>query len=218
MFIYFLRFLKLVFGLFLYGLGVVIVMHANIGYAPWEVLHSGISQTMGISIGVVTVGVGVIIVALTFLLGEKVGLGTLLNMLLIGLFMDLIISFNIIPIVDHLSIGIPMLILGLLTIAFASYFYISSAFGAGPRDSLMVAVTKKTGFPVGLCRGILEVSVVIVGYFLGGLVGIGTVISAFCIGFCIQIIFKLFKFDPTQLEHETLGMMVQNLRALKKNA
>jgi len=214
---YILRFLKLNFGLFLYGLGIIVTMRANVGYAPWEVLHSGISQTLGVSIGLVNTAVGAVIVAIVFLLGEKIGLGTIFNMFVIGLFMDLIIFLDVIPLFNNFWIGTLVLILGLFIISFGTYFYISSAFGAGPRDSLMVAVTRKTGLPVGLCRGILEVSVVLIGWFLGGMVGFGTVISAFAIGFCVQITFKLLKFDPTQVKHETFGVMFQNLRNLKKH-
>lgn len=212
---YILRFIKLNFGLFLYGLGIIVTMRANVGYAPWEVLHSGISQTLGVSIGLVNTAVGAIIVALVFLLGEKIGLGTIFNMFMIGLFMDLILFLDFIPLFNNFWIGTLVLILGLFIISLGTYFYISSAFGAGPRDSLMVAITRKTGLPVGLCRGILEVSVVLIGWFLGGMVGLGTVISAFVIGFCVQITFKLLKFDPTLVKHETFGVMIQNLRNLK---
>ena len=214
---YILRFLKLNFGLFLYGLGIIVTMRANIGYAPWEVLHSGISQTLGVSIGLVNTAVGAIIVVIVFLLGEKIGLGTIFNMFMIGLFMDLILILDFIPLFNNFWIGTLVLILGLFIISLGTYFYISSAFGAGPRDSLMVAVTRKTGLPVGLCRGILEVSVVLIGWLLGGMVGLGTVISAFAIGFCVQITFMLLKFDPTEVKHETFGVMFQNLRNLNKH-
>lgn len=214
---YLLRFLKLNFGLFLYGLGIIVTMRANVGYAPWEVLHSGISQTLGVSIGLVNTAVGAIIVAIVCIFGEKIGIGTIFNMFMIGLFMDLILYLDFIPLYQNFWIGTLVLILGLFIISLGTYFYISSAFGAGPRDSLMVAITRKTKLPVGLCRGILEVSVVIIGWLLGGMVGLGTVISAFAIGFCVQITFKLLKFDPTQVNHETFGVMIENLRNLKKN-
>jgi uncharacterized membrane protein YczE len=161
--------------------------------------------------------VGALIVALVFLLGEKIGLGTIFNMFMIGLFMDLILFLDFIPLFNHFWIGTLVHILGLFIISLGTYFYISSAFGAGPRDSLMVAITRKTGLPVGLCRGIVEISVVLIGWLLGGMVGLGTVISAFSIGFCVQITFRLLRFDPTQVKHETFGVMFQNLRKLKKN-
>lgn len=102
------------------------------------------------------------------LLGEKLGLGTILNMLLIGVFIDLLYGANIIPVTDNFIVGLLMVILGLFIIAFASYFYIGSGFGAGPRDSMMVALNRKTGLPVGVCRGTIELLAVFVGWRLGG--------------------------------------------------
>jgi len=97
-----------------------------------------------------------------------------------------------------------MVIIGLFIIALASYFYIEPGFGAGPRDSLMVILTRKTNLPIGICRGTIEFSTAIIGWKLGGMLGIGTIISAFIIGFCVQITFKLLKLDPTKVNHETL--------------
>jgi len=202
--VFYLRLLKLLFGLFLYALGIVITLKASIGYAPWEVFHVGLAKTTGISIGNASIAAGLVIGIAAVLLGEKLGLGTILNMILIGIFLDIILEFNFIPSAAGLLQGLPMLIAGLFIISLASYFYIGSGFGAGPRDSLMVALTRKTKLPVGLCRGTIEILAVLVGWRLGGLVGIGTLISAFAIGFCIQTTFRLLKFDATRVRHETL--------------
>jgi len=210
------RLLRLIWGLFLYALGIVVTMNAHIGYAPWEVFHVGIAKTTGISIGTASIITGVIIGIIGVLLGEKLGLGTILNMILIGVFLDIILGFNIIPVASNLISGIIMLIIGLFIIALASYFYIGSAFGAGPRDSLMVALTRKTRLPIGICRGTIELLAVIAGWKLGGMVGIGTVISAFVIGFCVQITFKLLKFDVTEVKNETLDLTYNNLFRIKK--
>lgn len=201
---FYIRLLRLIWGLFLYALGIVVTMNAHIGYAPWEVFHVGIAKTTGISIGTASIITGVIIGIIGVLLGEKLGLGTILNMILIGVFLDIILGFNIIPVASNLISGIIMLIIGLFIIALASYFYIGSAFGAGPRDSLMVALTRKTRLPIGICRGTIELFAVIAGWKLGGMVGIGTVIATFVIGFCVQTTFKLLKFDATEVKHETL--------------
>ena len=148
------------------------------------------------------------------LLGERIGLGTVLNMLLIGIFLDIIMKLSIIPLGTGFVMSIIMLAIGLFIIALAMYFYISSGFGAGPRDSLMVAMTRKTKLPVGACRALAELTAVVIGWFLGGMVGIGTVISAFCIGFCIQITFRLLKFDVTAVRHETFMQTYSALQAL----
>ena len=209
------RLLSLVLGLFLYALGVVLSVRANIGYAPWEVFHVGLSQKLGCSIGTASILVGIIIVGIVIALGEKIGLGTLCNMVLIGVFIDLILLPDVIPKQEKLAFGIPMLILGLFVISIGSYFYIKAAFGAGPRDSLMVALNRKTKLPIGVCRTTIELAVTIIGGFLGGMVGIGTVISVIAIGFCIQVTFALLKFVPSSIKHETLRESIFRTRSGK---
>lgn len=209
--VFYLRFLRLLFGLLLYSLGIVMTLKASIGYAPWEVFHVGLAKSTGISIGNASIAAGLVIGIAAVLLGEKLGLGTILNMVFIGIFLDIILKFNWIPEATGLLQGLPLLIGGLFVISLASYFYIGSGFGAGPRDSLMVALTRRTRLPVGLCRGTIEILAVLVGWRLGGMVGIGTVISAFAIGFCIQTTFRLLKFDATSVSHETLDVTFRTL-------
>ena len=110
-----------------------------------------------------------------------------------------------------------MLISGLFVIAIGSYFYIKSAFGVGPRDNLMVVLARKTKLPVGVCRFAIELAVTLIGWLLGGMVGIGTVISVIAIGFCIQITFKVFKFDVTAVKHETLRDTFGKINAAKSS-
>lgn len=207
------RFLRLILGLFLYSLGIVVTMNANIGYAPWDAFHVGLGKATGISIGTASILTGVVIVIITIVLGEKLGLGTILNMVLIGVFLDMIMAFHIIPVLNNMPLGIIMLVAGLFIIALASYFYIGSGFGAGPRDSLMVALTRKTGLPIGVCRGSIELIAALIGWILGGMLGVGTVISAMVIGFCVQTTFKLLKFDATAVNHETLDVTFKMLKS-----
>ena len=194
----------MILGLILYAFGIVITIKANIGYAPWDVFHVGLAKTTGLSIGMASITVGLAIIILIVILGEKLGLGTISNMLLIGIFIDIFLLIDLIPIPDNIIYGIPMLISGLFIISIGSYFYIKSAFGAGPRDNLMVVLKRKTNLPVGICRCIVELSATVIGWLLGGMVGIGTVISVIAIGFCIQITFKVLKFDVTAVKHESL--------------
>ena len=205
-----LRLLRLIWGLFLYALGIVITLKAHIGYAPWDVLHAGLAGTLGGStIGAASIATGLLVIAIAVLLGERVGLGTLLNMLLIGVFMDAILETGILPQASGYAPGAAMMLAGLFVIAFGSYFYIGSAFGAGPRDSLMVALTRKTKLPVGAVRAGIELAAALVGWRLGGLLGIGTVLSAFAVGFCVQVVFRLLRFDPTKVVHEALGRSLE---------
>lgn len=207
-----LRLGRLVCGLFLYALGIVVTMRANIGYAPWEVFHAGLGKTLGISIGSASILVGLALVLVALMLGERPGLGTILNMILIGIFMDLIIRLGPIPVVQGWPAGIAVLVLGLFIISLASYFYIGSGFGAGPRDALMVALTRVTRLPIGLNRGLIELSATFIGWALGGMAGIGTVIAGLAIGFCIQLSFRILKFRPTQVVHTSLGELYRLLR------
>ena len=198
------RIFNMIIGLILYALGIVVTIKANIGYAPCDVFQVGLANTFGFSIGFAAIVVGVVIVIIVFLLGEKIGLGTISNMILIGVFIDIILYINIIPIPKNIIISILMLIAGLFIISIATYFYIGSAMGAGPRDSLMVVLTRKTKISVGICRSIIELLATIIGWLLGGMVGIGTIISVIGIGFCIQITFRILHFDITSIKHESL--------------
>ena len=199
------RLSSLILGLFLYAVGIVLCVQANIGCAPWDVLHMGLSYKLGITMGQISILVGAVICLAVYLLHEKLGVGTLLNMLLIGVFMDLIFALKIIPMIHYLWVGILVMIAGLFVIALGSYFYIGSGFGAGPRDSLMVSLQRRTNWPVGACRALIEGTVLLLGYILGGQVGVGTIIAVFGIGFCIQIVFYLLKFDPAKMNHETVS-------------
>ncbi|MCL2496970.1 MAG: hypothetical protein FWF04_06110 [Clostridiales bacterium] len=194
----------MVLGLFLYALGIVLTINANIGYGPWEVFHVGLAHKTGLSIGVASIVAGIVIAIVVTLAKEKFGLGTITSMVLTGLFIDLIIYINVIPIPQHTILGILMLVIGLFIIAVGSYFYMSSAFGAGPRDNLMVVLKRKTKLPIGVCRGMVDLTVTFIGWLLGGMVGIGTIISGCGIGFCVQIVFAIFKFDAAAVQHETL--------------
>lgn len=212
---FYIRLLRLIWGLLLYSLGIVITINAHIGYSPWDVFHVGFAKTIGISIGTASIITGAIIGIIVILLGEKLGLGTILNMVLIGIFLDMILGFHIIPVAQNFLHGVIMMIAGLFIIALASYFYIGSAFGAGPRDSLMVALTRKTGLSVGVCRVIIELLAALGGWKLGGMLGMGTIISALLIGFCVQATFKLLNFDAAEIKHETLNRTCKMLFANK---
>lgn len=208
------RFTQLMVGLILFSIGIVMTIQANIGYAPWDVFHAGFAKQIGITLGLASIILGIIIGIITVLLGEKIGIGTLSNMILIGIFLDLIMFLNIIPRAEGFINGLVMLITGMFVIALGSYFYIGSGFGAGPRDSLMVGITRKTSLPIGICRVVIELLTALIGYFMGGLVGFGTIISAFAIGFCVQVTFNFLKFDTTKVKHETISNTLKGLRAL----
>lgn len=202
---FFLRILRLIFGLFLYGFAIVVTINAQIGYAPWDVLSAGLAESIDISIGLSSIVQGVVFIFIAHLLGEKIGIGTLFNTVLIGVFMDMVLEMKIVPVQTNFFIGLLQLIVGLVIISFATYFYIGTGFGAGPRDSLMVAFSRKSSLSLGLCRSLLEIAAAVAGWFLGGMLGVGTLISATAVGPIMDFIFKIIKFDPKKVTHETIA-------------
>ena len=211
------RTIRLIFGLFLYALGIFLSIQANIGLAPWEAFSMGGSYLTHLSYGDIVVITGFIIIAIDYVLKEKIGFGTILNAILIGKFVDLIQFFNIIPMMSNFWLGLLMLLLGQVVICVASYFYIGAALGCGPRDALMVALGKRLPkIPIGAIRGLIEGSVLLVGWLLGAKVGIGTVISAFGIGFILQFTFKLLRFDVKKIKHESITDTIKELSLAHK--
>lgn len=195
------RWFHLTIGLMLYAVGIVFTINANMGLAPWDALHMGLTYITGISFGIISIIVGLLVLLFTYQLDESIGIGTLSNIIVIGVLIDLIFYLNLIPVSQHMLTGIPMLLIGMELIALGSYFYIGSAFGTGPRDGLMVALTRVTGRPVGLIRGLIEVTVLIAGYLLGAKIGLGTLIVGLGIGPIVQLTFKVLKFDVHTISH-----------------
>ena len=206
--------IRLFAGLFLYAVGIVMTINANIGLAPWDVFHQGLSKTFGITIGQASIGIGIIIVIINSLFKEKVGWGTLSNMIFIGMFVDFLMLNHIIPEFENLVLRALMMFSGMFVLGVATYLYIGVGLGAGPRDGLMVALTKRTGKSVRLVRNTIETVVVIIGYFLGGTVGAGTLIMALTIGVFVQLAFQLFKFDVKKVEHRFIDEDIRHIRKL----
>ncbi|AXL12329.1 hypothetical protein DXT68_09385 [Microbacterium foliorum] len=174
------RLVQLLVGLFLYGVALGLMVHGGIGVAPWDVLALGVAGQTGIGYGTVTVLVSILVLALWIPLRQRVGLGTLLNALLVGPSADL--ALVLIPEPPSVWIGAPMFLAGLVLLAFATGLYIAADFGPGPRDGLMTGLVRRTGWPVWLVRTLIEGSVLLIGFLLGGPVGVGTVLFAFGVG------------------------------------
>ena len=216
---YALRTCRLILGLFLFALGSLLGIQANIGLAPWEAFSMGVSYKTGISYGDVVVLTGLVILVIDFILKEKLGFGTILNTLLIGKFVDLLDMTGLIPQMQGLFSGVLMMLVGQIAISVGSFFYIGAALGCGPRDALMVALGKRLPkLPIGLVRGLIEGSVLVIGWLLGAKVGLGTVISAFGIGFVLQFTFKLLRFEVKQLQHESITDTIAIFASRRKEA
>ena len=196
--------IRMLSGFILCAVGTVMALNSKLGLSPWDVFHQGLTHVIGITIGQASIIVGLAVVMITSMLGIKVGLGTIANMILIGCFMDLIIYSGIIPTSNNLFTGILMMAGSLIANAFGGYLYIGCEMGCGPRDGLMLALVKMTGKPVSLIRFCIESGALVIGWILGGTVGIGTLITAFGVGYCVQILYKIFKFDVNSLRHKNI--------------
>ncbi|WP_077369111.1 YczE/YyaS/YitT family protein [Anaerosalibacter sp. Marseille-P3206] len=200
-----LTYVRLFIGLFICAVGMVMTINANLGLSPWDVFHQGIANIFNITIGKANILVGVFIVILDIIIGEKIGWGTLCNMIFIGLFIDLLMLNNIIPTFNGTLQSLIMMLIGLFILGFGCYLYIGAGLGAGPRDSLMVALTKKTHKSVRLIKSSIELGALIIGYILGGKVGVGTVIMAVGGGYFTQLAFRIMKFDVSKVEQRLIS-------------
>lgn len=202
---YSVRLIRLVFGLFLCSLGTILTIQANIGLPPWDVFHMGVSVITGISYGTINVLTGAVLIIVAMLLKEHIGAGSVINMFFIGIMADIIQSLKVIPKLDNFALGIGMLFWGQIFISLGTYFYLSASLGSGPRDSLMIALAKHfKKIPLGVMRGTIETIALLIGWLLGGKVGLGTVISAFGISFILQYTFKLLRFEVRNVHHESI--------------
>lgn len=182
----------IIVGLFLFGLALTLTLQSNVGANSWTVLHDGIAKQTPLTIGQAAQIVGLLMLAVSWAVGVRPGVGTILNMVLAGLFLDLILWTDLIKRADNYLTGGAMLLASVALMGFASGMYIKPGLGAGPRDSFMLALTEITGKPVGTARWFLEISAVIVGILLGGDFGVGTIIFAALIGPSVGFGFRLF--------------------------
>jgi uncharacterized protein len=192
------RLLGLVFGLFLCAAGIVGLLESELGLSPWDVLHQGLAQHSALSYGTANIVVGVAVLGCAWLLGARVGIGTVANASLIGLFIEVLVR---VPAVDSISeeelrVRSLVLVLSIALVAVGSAFYLGGALGAGPRDSLMLVLALRSGWRIGVVRTLLESSVVVAGAFLGGKIGIGTVAFALLIGPALEASFWLLARTP----------------------
>ena len=184
-------FIRIEIGFLLFGLAIVLMIRGNLGTSAWAVLEVALAYKLGISIGTMTVLMGFTVLSGALILREKIGWGTLANILSIGPWEDFWLS--IIPSVEHHTpVQIGMLLLAIVLMGLASAIYIGVDAGAGPRDSMMLATKRTTGISLRLARAIIEVTVVTIGFLLGGPAGIGTLVFALFVGPSVQAGFKLF--------------------------
>lgn len=137
-------FLRLFIGLLLCSIGTVMTINGNLGLQPWDVFHQGLSKMMNITMGQASIIVSAIVIIVDYIAGEKIGWGTISNMLVIGTFMDILMLNHLLPVFNSIVLRVISIIIGMLLMSIGSYMYIGAGLGSGPRDGLMVALTKKT--------------------------------------------------------------------------
>ena len=179
------------FGLMLFGLGEGLLIVSFTGASPWSVLAQGLSLNVNLSIGMLTFLISVTVLILWIPLGQKLGMATILNALIIALMIDFCIKY--VPTPSNYFNQLILAVISVITVGIGGGIYLVANLGAGPRDGLMVGLQKLTNFPIATVRATLEISVVSVGWYLGGTVGIGTILFAFGIGPCVA--FGLYLVD-----------------------
>lgn len=203
---------RLLFGLVLFSVGGYLSIQANVGLAPWSAFSMGVSGRTGLLYGDVSVITSFVILAIDLCLKEKIGVGTLLDAVLIGKLTDLLLALELMPKMENFWAGVAVLLLGQVVTAVGSYYYIGAALGCGPRDALMVALGKRLKrTPIGLVRMLIEGTALLIGWALGAKVGLGTVISVFGMGTILQVTFQILKFDVKDITHEGLSDTWRNL-------
>ena len=200
-----LEWLRILLGLIIYSFGVYLTIYANIGLAPWDCLGMGISCHTPLNYGSVMVLIGVCAIMIQLLLKERIGIATVLDAMITGNLVQLLTDISPYPENHSLWLGIIFMLFGFLFIALGMYVYMSAEQGCGPKDGLLIAIGKRLPkIPIGIVEVLLWAVVTLVGWLLGGAVGIGTVISTFGAGAVMHLFYSAIHFEPRKLKHKSL--------------
>lgn len=183
------RMVQLVIGLWLYGVTMALLVESGLGLDPWDVFHEGLTHHLPLTFGQVVILVGAVLLLLWVPLRQRPGIGTVLNVVLIGIAVD--VTLALLPTPDALGVQVGFLLVGVVGNGIAGALYIGADLGTGPRDGLWTGIVRRTGRSVRLVRTSLEVTVLVVGFVLGGTVGVGTVLYALAIGPVVQLFLPL---------------------------
>lgn len=193
------------FGLFGFGVGVYLTIQANIGVAPWDTFYLGVNKVTGIQYGTISVAVSFIVIAIDLLLKERIGIGMLLDAVVVGKTVDLMNCLDLVPAQQNLFAGILVMLLGLFIMGFSQYMYMTAGLCCGPRDSLLVALGKRMPkVPIGIVSTGILLTVFILGWLLDGPIGVGTIIAVVLQGNIMQLAFNIMKFEPKDVVHQDL--------------
>ena len=183
----------LIAGLLLFGIGIAFMAEAGMGLGPWEVFHQGIARQLGVQLGTVSIVLGIPILLAWYPLGERPGVGTVLNIVLIGTATN--VAMGVLPTVVGQPQQLLLMLLGVVTIAAGSGLYLASDLGPGPRDGLMTGLHFRFGWSIRRARTAVELTVLVLGFLAGGTIGLGTVVFALGIGPLVQVMLRIFDRD-----------------------
>lgn len=199
-------------SLFVNGLGVYLTIHADIGAGPWDVFNLGLSKTFGILYGTASITVSLMILMIDIILREPIGIAMFIDAVVVGKAVDFFQYLDIVPTPKTLPGSIAMIFVGLTIMGYTQFFYMRSALGCGPRDTLLVGLARHMKkIPIGAISIALLSLATLIGWLLGGPVGIGTLLCAFCAGPIMQLAFQSVRFDATGIRHQRLPESLQVL-------
>ena len=209
--------LKIVAGLLVFSFGVHLTIYANIGLAPWDCLGMGIAKHTPLNYGIAMTLIAVVILLIDIALKERIGFGTIIDALLTGNFVQMFNSINPLPENQNLWAGVGIMLVGCVFMALGMWIYMSAEQCCGPRDSLLVGLGKRMPkVPIGIVEVLLWAVVLLIGWLLGGPVGIGTLLSTFGAGLVMQLVYNLIRFEPRNLKHRDVIEVLKELRSNEK--
>ena len=206
--------IKIIFGLIIFSLGVHLTIRANLGLAPWDCLGMGLANQTPLNYGLSMTITAIICLIIDLLMKEKIGFGTIIDALFTGNCVQVFNELDHFPETTNVFVGILIIIAGLTLMAVGQFFYMSAGQCCGPRDALLVGLGKRLSFlPIGAVLVILYGTVLLIGWLLGGPVGIGTIVTTFGSGVVMQMVFNALKFEPRDVDHQSVFQTLNKLRS-----
>jgi uncharacterized membrane protein YczE len=207
-----LQWLQICGGLLVFSLGVHLTIFANLGLAPWDCLGMGISYHTPLNYGLAMTGIAIVILVIDIALKEKIGFGTVIDALLTGNMIEMFNQLNPFELNTKIIPGLVYIIIGLALMAIGQYFYMAAGQGCGPRDTLLLGIGRRLKkIPIGIVELLIWAVVLLIGWLLGGPVGIGTLVSTFGAGVVMQLIYNLIHFEPRGIEHRSITKTIGEL-------
>ena len=206
--------IRIIFGLIIFSLGVHLTIRANLGLAPWDCLGMGLANQTPLNYGLSMTITAIICLIIDLLMKEKIGFGTIIDALFTGNCVQVFNDLDHFPETTNVFAGILIIIAGLTLMAVGQFFYMSAGQCCGPRDALLVGLGKRLSFlPIGAVLVILYGTVLLIGWLLGGPVGIGTIVTTFGSGVVMQMVFNALKFEPRDVDHQSVFQTLNKLRS-----